>query len=134
MIWLTYTKFGWIVSFCLAILFLIVDVGSASAQSTRNWSRSVDTGEEMQFQWLNYDEKTCVDRGFARLIINTPPKFGSYRAERRKFTQQNGNCKGKKMSVLLVYYVAGRTKGLDKTSYTIRGSGDIRINLRMRVR
>ncbi|MCX7560281.1 hypothetical protein OS190_11940 [Sulfitobacter sp. F26204] len=126
-------RFNASVVFGLAALLMMTDVHAADAQNTRNWDRRVAVGEEMEFQWLNYDEKTCKDRGYPRLIINTPPKLGSYRAVRRKFTQQNGRCKGKKLSVLLVYYVAGRTKGRDRTSYTIRGHGDIRINLRMRV-
>ncbi|MFY0647312.1 hypothetical protein [Sulfitobacter geojensis] len=117
----------------LAALLSIVTVQSVAAQSTRNWDRRVAAGSEMEFQWLNYDEKTCKDRGHPRLIINTPPSLGTYRAERRKFTQRTGRCKGKKLSVLLVYYVAGRTKGRDRTSYTIRGAGDIRINLKMRI-
>jgi hypothetical protein len=118
---------------CLAVVFLIAEVSSAAAQNTRNWDRRVAAGKEMEFQWLNYDERTCKDRGYPRLIINTPPSLGSYRAARRKFTQQSGKCKGKKFSVLLVYYVAGRTKGRDRTSYTIRGHSDIRINLKMRI-
>ncbi|MEM6938745.1 MAG: hypothetical protein AAF943_14850 [Pseudomonadota bacterium] len=107
---------------------------SAQAQSTRNWNRSVEAGKEMQFQWTNYDEQTCRDRGHPKFIINTKPTLGYYRAERRKITQQNGRCKGKRFSALMVYYVAGKTKGRDRTSYTIRGAGDIRINLRMRVK
>jgi hypothetical protein len=47
----------------------------------------------------------------------------------RKFTPQNGACKGKRFSVLLVYYVAGRKTGQDSTTYVIQGRTNIRINL-----
>lgn len=117
----------------IASVFLLIDIASAYAQETRNWRRSVKRGGEMEFQWLNYDERTCRDRGYPRLIINKAPKLGRYRTVKRKFTQRNGKCKGSELSVLLVYYVAGGKKGRDQTSYTIRGSGNIRINLNMRV-
>ena len=106
---------------------------AAEAQNTRNWSRKVARGGEMEFQWLNYDEQTCKDRGYARLIVNKKPKLGHYRTVKRRFTQQGGRCSGKRLSVLLVYYVAGKKTGRDRTSYTIRGGSDIRINLDMRV-
>lgn len=117
-----------------AVTALAFFAQTADAQSMRNWNRSLPAGEEMEFQWLNYDERTCKDRGYPKLIINTPPSLGSYRAVRRKFTQKNGKCKGSRFSVLLVYYVAGKVKGQDRTSYTIRGASDVRINLRMRIK
>ncbi len=126
-------EFEWLAAICLAAVILFANSDGAYAQTIRNWDRRVAVGEEIEFQWLNYDEKTCKDRGHARLIINTPPSKGSYRAVRRMFTQQNGKCTGKEFSVLLVYYVAGQNKGRDRTSYTIRGNGDIRVNLTMRI-
>lgn len=105
----------------------------ATAQNTRYLDRRVAAGKQMEFQWLNYDERTCKDRGYPKLIVNSKPSLGSYRTKRRKFTQQNGRCKGKKLSVLLVYYVAGRKKGSDRSSFTIRGSSDIRIHLKAQV-
>lgn len=126
-------NFGNLTVVWIAAVFLLVTAHSVSAQNTRYLDRRVATGERIEFQWLNYDEKSCKDRGYPRLTINTAPSLGSYRTVRRKFTQQNGRCKGKKLSVLLVYYVAGRTKGRDRTSYTIHGSSDVRINLKIRV-
>lgn len=116
-----------------AMFLLILDVQGAFAQGTRYLDRQVQARKEIEFQWLNYDERTCKDRGHPRLIINTPPSLGKFRAVRKTFTQQDGRCKGSKLSVLLVYYVAGRTKGTDRTSFTIRGNTNIRINLDVRV-
>ncbi len=122
--------------FACALLTLglfILGVPAAEAQDVRNWNRNVARGTEMEFQWLNYDEQTCKDYGYPRLIVTTPPKLGKFRSVRRKFTQQNGRCAGKRLSVLLVYYQAGNKAGRDRTSYTIAGRGNIAVNLNFRV-
>lgn len=128
----TMMRHGGTLLFSAMVLFML-DVHGAFAQGTRYWDRRVEAGKEIEFQWLNYDERTCKDRGHPRLIINTPPSLGKFRAVPKTFTQQDGRCKGSKLSVLLVYYVAGRTKGADRTSFTIRGNTNIRINLDVRV-
>lgn len=106
----------------------------AEAQSTRFLSRSVKAGQQIEFQWLNFDERRCKDNGYPRLIIKERPQLGRFRTVRRKFTQTKGKCKGTRFSVLLVYYVAGRKKGRDRTHYVIRGASDINIKLKVRVR
>lgn len=126
--------FGHLTAVLLALVFVLADAQSASAQSTRYWNRSVDAGKQIEFQWLNFNERTCKDNGYPRLIIDKKPSLGRFRTVKRKFTQQNGACKGKRFSVLLVYYQAGRRKGQDQTAFTISGSDNIRISLKINVK
>ncbi len=119
------------------VLFAAVALMGASApiaaQDVRNWDRQVERGREMQFQWLNYDEGTCADRGPARFVLTTAPKLGKFRTQRTTVTPQSGPCAGRRLSVLFVYYVAGQRPGLDETSYTIVGGSPITVNLRFTV-
>lgn len=114
--------------------FLLVESQSAYAQSLRYWNRSVNAGKQIDFQWLNYDERTCTDRGYPQMVVDKAPSLGRFRTTKRKFTQQNGKCKGQQFSVLLVHYVAGRTRGQDQTTYTIRGRTNIQVNLTIDVK
>jgi hypothetical protein len=116
---------------CAALVFMAA--APAAAQDVRNWDRQVERGREMQFQWLNYDEATCVDRGPARFVLTTAPKLGTFRTQRSSVTPQSGACAGKRLSVLFVYYRAGQRAGLDETSYTIVGGSPITVNLRFTV-
>ena len=118
----------------LAVIFVLTGSFEAEAQSNRFLNRSVKAGERIEFQWLNFDEAKCRDRGYPKLIVKKKPKLGRYKTVRRKFTQTKGRCKGRRFSVLLVYYVAGRKKGVDKTTYVVSGASNIVINLRVRVR
>lgn len=118
----------------LVAAFILVDVHAAFAQSTRYWNRSVAPGKQIEFQWLNFDERTCKDNGYAKLVIKKKPTLGRFRTVKRKFTQQTGRCKGKRFSVLLVYYVAGRKKGVDRTAYVVRGRDNLDINLKITVK
>lgn len=120
----------------IASAIILVDVHAAFAQSTRYWSRSVAPGKQIEFQWLNSDERTCKDNGYAKMVVERAPKLGKFRTVRRKFTQQEGRCKGKRFSVLLVYYVAGRRKGTDRANFRIQGgnNNNIRINLTVDVK
>lgn len=119
---------------CLAISFLLAGMTPANAQSVRYLNRSVEAGKQIEFQWLNFDERTCKDNGYPKLIIEKAPSLGKYRTKKRKFTQQNGKCKGKRFSVLLVYYVAGRRTGKDNSAFVIRGTDNIRINLTTQIK
>ncbi|WP_439119630.1 hypothetical protein [Marivita sp.] len=118
-----------ILTLIVATVFLLTETSSAQAQSLRYLNRSVEAGKQIEFQWLNYDERTCTDRGYPKLVIEDAPSLGKFRTVQRKFTPQNGACKGKRFSVLLVYYVAGRKTGQDSTTYVIQGRTNIRINL-----
>lgn len=126
--------FGGIAALLLAAVFLLVEAHSAFAQSTRYWNRSVAPGKKIEFQWLNYDERTCKDNGYPRLVIDKQPKLGKFRTKKRRFTQQSGSCKGKRFSVLLVDYVAGRRKGTDRPAFTVVGRDNLRINLNISVK
>lgn len=127
-------RFGGVAALLLAAVFLLVESHAAFAQSTRYWNRSVAPGKKIEFQWLNYDERTCKDNGYPRLVIDKAPKLGKFRTSKRRFTQQNGSCKGKRFSVLLVNYVAGRKKGTDSAAFTIKGRDNLRINLKISVK
>ncbi len=122
-----------LIAVLVATAFLLADVHGAFAQNTRYWNRSVKAGKELEFQWLNYDEATCKDRGYPGLRIDKAPKLGKFRTVKRKFTQKDGRCKGTRFSVLLVYYVAGRKKGTDTTGFTIQGRDNIIISLKIDV-
>lgn len=122
------------IALCLAAAMLTLTALSADAQSLRYLNRTVDAGKQIEFQWLNYDERTCKDNGYPELVVERAPSLGKYRTAKRKFTQQNGKCKGSRFSVLLVYYTAGRTKGPDSTAFLIRGRNNIRINLKIQVK
>ena len=117
----------------LAAAFLLVDSQAASAQSTRYWNRSVAPGKQIEFQWLNSNTNTCKDNGYPKLVINKQPSLGRFRTVKRKFRQQDGKCKGKNFSVLLVYYVAGRKRGVDNAAFTIAGQSNLKINLKITV-
>lgn len=123
-----------VITVLVAAVFLIVEAMPAQAQSLRYLKRTVEAGKQIEFQWLNYDERTCKDNGYPELVVERAPKLGKYRTSKRKFTQQDGKCKGKRFSVLLVYYVAGRTRGEDSTAYLIRGRNNIRIDLTIQVK
>ncbi len=127
-------RFGGVAALMLAAVFLLVEVHAAYAQSTRYWNRSVAPGKKIEFQWLNFDERTCKDNGYPRLVVTKAPKLGKFRTKKRKFTQQSGSCKGKRFSVLLVDYVAGRKKGTDNPAFTIAGRDNLRINLKINVK
>lgn len=117
----------------LALTLILAETHAAFAQSTRYWKRSVEAGKQIEFQWSNYDEATCRDNGYARLKINKKPTLGRFRSVRKKVTQRSGACKGKRFSVLYVYYVAGRKKGKDRPAYTIQGGSSTKINLNITV-
>ena len=118
----------------VAVVLLAASAHSALSQSLRYLNRTVAPGKEIEFQWSNYDGATCRDNGYARLEINTKPKLGEFRAVKRRVTQESGQCKGSRFSVLYVYYVAGRARGTDTASYTIHGGGSIQINLSIDVK
>lgn len=123
-----------VVTAVLAFSVVIADTRPADAQSLRYLNRSVDAGKEIEFQWLNYNERTCTDNGYPKLVIEKAPKLGKFRTVRQRFTPQNGPCKGKRFSVLLVYYKAGRKTGTDNTTYVIQGRNNIRIALKIDVK
>ena len=54
-----------ILTLIVAAVFLLTETSSAQAQSLRYLNRSVEAGKQIEFQWLNYDERTCTDRGNA---------------------------------------------------------------------
>lgn len=122
-----------ILTLLVATAFFLTETHAAQAQSLRYLNRTVEAGKQIEFQWLNYDERTCKDNGYPKLIVEREPSLGKFRTRQQKFTPQNGPCKGKRFSVLLVYYVAGRKAGQDKTSYIIQGRTKIRINLEIDV-
>lgn len=125
--------FSIILTLLVATAFFLTETQTAHAQSLRYLSRTVESGKQIEFQWLNYDERTCTDRGYPKLVVEEAPSLGKFRTVRRKFTPQNGPCKGKRFSVLLVYYVAGRRKGQDSTTFVIQGRTNIRIALSITV-
>ena len=117
----------------LVAMALILGPTVADAQSTRSLNRSVKAGQEVEFQWLNFNDRTCKDNGYPSLIVERKPSLGRFRTVKRQFTQRSGPCKGRKFSVLLVYYVAGRNKGTDRTAFVIDGQNRLRIMLNMQV-
>lgn len=127
-------KFPAPLALLVAFVFLLADVHSAAAQSTRYWNRSVAPGKQIEFQWLNSNTNTCKDNGYPKLVVDKKPSLGKFRTVRRKFVQQDGKCKGKRFSVLLVYYVAGRKRGVDNTAFTIAGQNNLKINLKVTVK
>jgi len=102
------------------------DINSCASQYCE---RRLAAGTTMDFQWLNYDEATCTDRGPPRLVVTAPPRLGRWASRRTAVTQTSGTCAGKKLSLLLVTYTAGRTPGQDKTSFKIVGQKDIVANV-----
>lgn len=125
---------GVVATLCIVFAVLLTEARPADAQSLRYWKRTVDAGKQIEFQWLNYDERTCKDNGYPKLVVEKAPKLGKLRTSQRRFTQQDGKCKGSRFSVLLVYYVAGRTRGEDRVTYVIDGRNNIRINLTITVK
>ena len=121
-------------TFFVALAIFLTGIRPADAQSLRYWKRTVDAGKQIEFQWLNYDERTCKDNGYPQLIVEKAPKLGQMRTSKRRFTQQDGKCKGSRFSVLLVYYVAGRTRGQDSVTYVIDGRNNIRINVAITIK
>lgn len=93
--------------------------------------RRVATGRTMDFQWLNYDEAGCRDHGHARLVVTQNPTLGRFSSRRSTVTPQSGPCAGRRLSLLLVTYRAGRKPGTDSTAYRIVGQRDINVKLNM---
>lgn len=105
----------------LALIALCLGSGVAVAQEVRNYTGSARPGEEIRFDhWLNYDEATCLDRGFVRIAFRTQAKLGRVRLERTKVRTEQGACT-KPLSVVIVLYRAGRMSGVDSFEYTVQG-------------
>lgn len=106
----------------LSSLFItLLGIHAAMAQEVRNYTGSARPGEEIRFDhWLNYDEATCLDRGFVRIVIRTQPKLGRVRLERTKVHADQGACT-KPLSVVVVLYRAGRAPGTDSFEYAVQG-------------
>jgi hypothetical protein len=103
---------------------------TAMAQQTRFYTVTAAPGQSVRFDnWLNYDESSCFDRGHPRFAIITAPKLGRLRVERARVTQQSGACAGKRLSVMFVYYVAGRQRGTESFSYSVVGEAPFTVNV-----
>jgi hypothetical protein len=103
---------------------------TALGQQVRNYTVSAAPGQSVRFDnWLNYHETTCRDQGHPRFAIISPPRLGRLRVERARVTQQNGPCAGRRMSVLFIYYVAGRRVGSEQFSYSIVGGAPFTVNV-----
>lgn len=118
----------------LVFVLVLGDAHIASAQSTRYWNREVAAGKQIEFQWTNYDGATCRDNGYAKFSVVKKPSLGKFRVVKKRVTQQDGQCKGKRFSTLLISYVAGSKKGTDNTAFAVTGGSRIDINLKIKVR
>lgn len=105
----------------------------ATAQEVRNLDHQVARGASMDFQWLNYDEATCQDRGHVQLLVSTQPRLGRVSIRRVTVTQQTGNCAGQRLSVVILTYTAGRNPGSDALSFTVVGLTQHVVNVRFSV-
>jgi hypothetical protein len=120
----------------LGLLAAVSCAGVAAAQlETRNRSQTVAKGREVQIgQWLAFDEATCTASGSIGITITKQPSLGSVRSENSTVAPSSGNCAGRRMPVLFVYYRAGNTAGSDSLAYTIVGGRQILNNYAITVR
>jgi hypothetical protein len=73
----------------------LVVAAPASAQDPRVQDREVRRCGSMQFQWLNFDEIDCRDRGAARIVVTQPPRLGRLQVTRSRVRTDTGNCAGR---------------------------------------
>jgi hypothetical protein len=118
----------------LAAALLAGAATPAAAQDPRVVDREVARGASMQFQWLNFDEIDCRDRGHARIVVTRPPRLGTFRITRSRVRADSGTCAGRPLSVVFVTYRAGRNPGTDDIRYAVIGAARIEVVLRMTVR
>lgn len=117
-----------------AMLALLGSVATAQAQdinacASQYCERRLAAGTRMDFQWLNYNESNCQDFGAPSLVVTAAPRLGRWSSRKTSVTQTTGACAGKKLSLLLVTYTAGRATGQDKTSFKIVGQKDVVANV-----
>ena len=75
-----------ILTLLVATAFFLTETHAAQAQSLRYLNRTVEAGKQIEFQWLNYDERTCKDNGYPKLIVERAPSLGKFRTSQQKFT------------------------------------------------
>ncbi len=128
------SAFGFFTVAIFAFALVLADVHSASAQETRNLTRRVGVGKQIEFTWSNYDNRTCRDNGYAKFAVTQKPSLGRFRVVRKRVVERKGRCRGKSFRTLLIYYVAGSTKGNDRAAFAVKGGQRIDIKLKIRVR
>ena len=103
------------------------------AQEVRNYTGTVLTGQSIDFDhWLNYDQSSCIDRGFVVFQLKTPPRLGKVSLVRKK-VQSATVCSNRPLSVVNVQYRAGRKAGVDSFSYGVQGQSVILVNATVNV-
>lgn len=111
----------------------VLTATASHAQEVRNYTGTVLTGQSIDFDhWLNYDQSSCVDRGFIVFQLKSPPRLGKMTLVRKK-VQSPGVCSNHPLSVVIVQYRAGRKAGVDSFSYGVQGLQVILVNATVNV-
>ena len=100
----------------------------AIAQEVRRYTGTVAVGQEFAFDhWLNYDESTCMDRGFVKITLGTRPTIGKLRMQRIKVSSNSGPCANRRLSAVFLYYRAGKVSGSDAFNYKVQGGTNVSV-------